>query len=59
MNAPFPLAVCAAPDAGGKAVIVCNDWAEVIKACEALLPVHSEVVVRKVAIVIEHPSKPV
>lgn len=56
MNAPFPVAVCAAPDSGGKAVIVCNDQEALIKACEALLAVHPEIVVRKMTVVIEHPT---
>jgi hypothetical protein len=47
------------PDSGGKAVIVCNDSEALIRACEALLALHPEIVVRKVTVVVEHPSKPV
>ncbi len=59
MSPPFPVAVSAGSDSTGKAVIVCNDAEALIKACEALLPVHSEVTVRKVTVVVEQPSKPV
>lgn len=55
MSAPFPVSVSAEVDPG-KAVIVCNDSDELVKACEALLLAHKEVIVRKVIMVTEHPT---